>query len=324
MPPMLPDGRRLGAHLPLGRGMLKAVDRAAEIGADTLQIFTDNPAAWRRRPEPPAELPAFRTRIEELGLGPVAVHASYLVNLAGSDDALWERSIEMVIHELRQAPAFGVRFVNVHVGSHTGSGAEAGTVRVAEAVRRVLAGVPATAGGAVLVLENSAGSGDGLGVDVRELAAIAEACRAAGIDEDRLAFCLDTAHAWSAGHPFDEPAGVDAFLESFDAELGLARLVMVHLNDSRSERGSRVDRHEHLGAGRIGPAGLRRVLTHPGLRHVVTYLETPGMDEGYDAVNLARARSIAAGEPLASLPPDAPTGSRSRRTTADPAPERVA
>jgi deoxyribonuclease-4 len=304
--------------------MVKAANRAAEIGADTLQIFTDNPAAWRRRPEPPGELPAFRARLDELGIGPVAIHASYLINLAGSDDGLWERSIGMVTHELHGAPSFGASFVNVHIGSHTGSGVEAGTMRVAEAVRRILAAVPWTPDGAVLVLENSAGSGDGIGLDVEELSAIADACRAVGVDDARLAFCLDTAHAWSAGHPFDDPAGVDRFLAAFDASIGLDRLAMVHLNDSRSERGSRVDRHEHLGAGRIGPAGLRRVLTHPGLRGVVTYLETPGMDEGYDAVNLDRARSIAAGEALAALPPDAPTGTRPRRTSSHPAPEAAA
>ena len=103
----------------------------------------------------------------------------------------------------------------------------------------------------------------------------------------------------------DDPAGVDGLIAEFDAAVGLARLRMVHLNDSRSERGSRTDQHEHLGAGRIGAAGLRRVLTHPGLEHVAYLLETPGMDDGYDLVNMDRARDLVEGRPLADLPPDA-------------------
>ena len=138
-----------------------------------------------------------------------------------------------------------------------------------------------------------------------ELADIAEACLAHGIDRDRLGFCLDAAHAWAAGIDLSDPAATDRFLADFDGRIGLDRLVMIHLNDSKSELGSRVDRHEHLGAGGIGVAGLRHLLVHPSLAHVTYYLETPGMDEGYDAINVARARDIAAGRPLAALPPEA-------------------
>ena len=123
MPRMLPDGRRLGAHLPLGRGMVKAVDRAHEIGAGALQIFADNPTAWRRRAEPPAEQAAFRARLTELDIGPIAIHASYLVNLAGPEDDLFGRSVGLLASELRAAPGLSsARFVNVHVGSHRGAG----------------------------------------------------------------------------------------------------------------------------------------------------------------------------------------------------------
>ncbi len=302
---MLPDGRRLGAHLPLGHGMVRAVERAASIGADTLQVFSDNPTAWRRRTEPPAELPAFRSRMAELALGPLAIHASYLLNPAGADDELWNRSLELLVSELRIAPTFGARFLNVHIGSHRGAGVADGTRRVAHAVTSALGEVDGGPEGVVLVLENSAGSGDGVGVDVTELAAILEACAARGAELDRLGFCLDTAHAWGAGHELDRPEGVDAFLAEFDTRIGLERLRMVHLNDSRAERGSRSDRHEHLGVGAIGAEGLRRILTHPDLAHATYYLETPGMDEGYDVVNLRRAQAIAAGLPLEPLAPEA-------------------
>jgi deoxyribonuclease-4 len=309
MTAMLPDGRRLGAHLPLGGGMVKAVDRAGEIGASALQVFSDNPTAWKRRSTPPAELPTFRERLVAHDIAPVAIHAAYLVNLAGPEPDFFERSIEILAAELRGAPAFGARFVNVHIGSHRGEGVDAGVRRLADGVARSLAAadVDPTEGGvpARLVLENSAGAGWGLGVDLDELSRIADALDRCGVPADRVGFCLDTAHAWGAGIDVGSPDAIDAFLAGFDARIGLDRLVMVHLNDSRSELGSRLDRHEHLGAGRIGALGLGHLLRHPGLRHAAHYLETPGMDEGYDGINIARARAIAAGEPLDPLPPEA-------------------
>jgi deoxyribonuclease-4 len=311
MRPMLPDGRRLGAHLPLATGMLKAVDRANEIGANAMQIFTDNPTAWKRRAEPPRELDAFRQRTRELDIRPISVHASYLVNLAGSNAESYERSIAMLAHELRQAPTFGARYVNVHIGSHLGLGVAAGIERLGEGILRSIAaadeeaGADATAGpatSAMLVLENSAGSGGGLGTSVEELASIAGRIAALGIPDDRVGFCFDTAHAWGAGLDLASPSAIDDFLAAFDDRIGLGRLVLIHLNDSRSDRGSRTDRHEHLGAGQIGPEGLAHVLRHPRLAHVTYLLETPGMDVGYDAINLARARALVEGRHLERLP----------------------
>ena len=329
---MSPHGPRIGAHLPLAAGMVKAVDRAHEIGAEAMQIFTDNPTAWKRRAEPPRELGAFRERLLEHGIGPVSIHASYLVNLAGSNVESFERSIDLLAHELRHAPTFGARFVNVHIGSHLGLGVTAGIERLAEGIRRTLraadepfppdaapAGDAAPTPPPMLVLENSAGSGGGLGTSVHELARISAAVSTLGIPDERLGFCLDTAHAWGAGVDMGSPAAIDDLVATFDARVGLERLVMVHLNDSRSERGSRTDRHEHLGAGRIGPAGLAHVLCHPGLAHATFLLETPGMDEGYDAINLGRARALAAGMPLQPLPDGAFTLRGSARARTAPA-----
>ena len=323
---MLPDGRRLGAHLPLGAGMVKAVDRAHQIGASALQIFGDNPTAWRRRLDPPAEQEAFRARLAEFDIRPVAIHASYLVNLAGPDDAFFGRSVSVLASDLRAAPGFAGRFVNVHVGSHRGAGADAGTARLADGLALVLAEVDDGPGAAIVVLENSPGSGFGLGTNVAELADIAEAVASRGLPTSRIGFCLDTAHAWAAGIDLSEPAATDDFLADFDARIGLDRLVMVHLNDSKSERGSHLDRHEHLGAGTLGVPGPRHLLRHPAPAHAAYYLETPGMDEGYDAVNIARAHDIAACRPLAELPPEAMTmrGSRARTGPAPAEPEGAA
>jgi deoxyribonuclease-4 len=311
---MLPDGRRLGAHLPLGTGMVRAVDRAREIGARAIQIFGDNPTAWRRRLEPPREQPAFRDRLVEHDIGPVAIHAAYLVNLAGPDEDFFERSVSILTHDLQAAPGFAARFVNVHTGSHRGVGVKIGTTRIADGVARVLAETDDSPSAPILVLENSAGGGFGIGTTVEELAEIAEAVAARGVPDRRLGFCLDTAHAWGAGYRLSDPDAADELLASFDAMIGLDRLKMIHLNDSKAELGSNHDRHEHVGAGRIGEAGMAHLLRHPSLRHATYYLETPGMDEGYDAINVARARALAAGLPLEPLPPGAMDlrGSRAR------------
>jgi deoxyribonuclease-4 len=309
---MLSDGRRLGAHLPLGTGMVKAVERAHEIGADALQVFCDNPTAWRRRASLPKELPAFRERIAGYGIAPLAVHAAYLVNLAGDDPDFRERSVSVLAHDMRTSAAYGASFVNVHIGSHRGGGVETGIEALAHGVRQVLDAVPPTPDTPRLVLENSAGGGFNLGGTIDELSRIDAAIGARGADHERVAYCLDVAHLWGAGYDVRVERELDSLLDAFEAHIGLDRLVMVHLNDSRAELGSLIDRHEHLGAGRIGPDGIRNVLTHPRLGHVAFYLETPGMDDGYDAINLARARDIAAGRPLPELPPEAFLLRRSR------------
>ena len=179
----------------------------------------------------------------------------------------------MLANELRVGRAYGASFVNVHIGSHRGEGAGAGVERLTAGIVAALARADEgqdDPGDIAIVLENGSGGGFGMGTTVEELAEIDRSARAAGVPPERLAFCLDTAHLWGAGYPIDTAAGVDEVLAAFDEEIGLERLVMVHLNDSRSERGSRADRHEHVGAGRIGGQGLARMLTHPehGARRV--------------------------------------------------------
>ena len=153
-----------------------------------------------------------------------------------------------------------------------------------------------------------------MGATVAELASVLDAISRGGLPRDRIAICLDTAHLWGAGYRINEPEELDRLLDEFDAAIGLDRLAMMHLNDSRSELGSHADRHQHVGAGEIGEAGMRGILCHPRLVHVPGYLETPGMDEGYDAINMRRCRDLMAGRPLEALPPEALTmpGSRSR------------
>ena len=300
--------------------MLKAVERAHAVGATAIQVFADNPTSWRRRSEPPSALPEFRRRLAEHDIGPIAIHAPYLINLATSDPVFWERSVETLAAELRMGWAYGAHAVNVHVGSHMRQGPEQGIRQAGLGLARVLAKAGAAPGMPLIVLENSAGQGDGLGADLAELASILESAARAGADVERIGICLDTAHLWGAGHALDDPDAIDRLLEQVDAELGPRRLRMLHLNDSRADRGSRMDRHEHIGAGRIGRTGLRHLLRHPRLTDVPAYLETPGMDEGYDAVNMDRVRRLIADEPLDELPAEAFAlrGGRSRRVPVEP------
>jgi deoxyribonuclease IV len=335
-------GRPIGIHLPLGAGMVKATDRADAIGAAALQVFADNPTAWRRRTDPPRELPAFRARLAQLDLGPTATHAAYLINLAGTDEAFWGRSVSALAAELRMGAVYGAAFVNVHVGSHRGDGPEGGIGRLARGMAAALdevaaldavaaasedGALPPTGSSAtpLLVLENSAGGGDGIGSTLEELAAIAEAAGQAGVASGAFGFCLDTAHLWGAGYDLADPAVLDEVLLRFDALLGRERLAMLHLNDSKVPLGSHGDRHQHLGAGAIGERGMRALLSHPRLARVPAYLETPGMDEGWDARNMERVRILIAGEALPQLDEaalDLP-GSRSRRDRAAPALENA-
>jgi deoxyribonuclease-4 len=303
-------GRRIGPHLQVGHGLLKAAERAAEIGATAVQIFGDNPTAWRRRREPPVGVEAFRERLVEHGIQPLTVHGPYLVNLAGRDEAFWARSIETVAVDLAMAAHYGAVAVTIHIGSHRGMGAPEGIARLARGLRQVIE--RGQADQPRLLLENSAGGGDTVGATIEELAEIQEALLAAGVGPDQVGFCLDTAHLWAAGYDISDHEVLERLLARFDELLGPEQLRLIHLNDSRAALGSRSDRHEHVGAGTIGPEGMRAVLRQPRLASVPMVYETPGMDEGYDAVNMERIRLLIAGEELPGLPPEAFALRRSR------------
>ena len=320
------DGRLIGPHLPLGRGLLNAAERAKAIGATAVQVFTDNPTAWRRRSEPPKALAAFREQLADAGIGPIAVHAPYLINLCGGNEDFWEKSIATVANELRVGASYGASFVVMHIGSHRGLGRAEGIRRLAEGIGRVFDVADEAAGDSaagsdhlpMLVLENAPGSGDGIGASIEDLADIVAACAAAGLPMDRLGVCLDTAHLWGAGYDISHWSGVNELVTRIDEILGKERVAMLHLNDARSTLGSRLDRHEHIGAGQVGAQGIADLLNDPWLKTLPTYLETPGMDSGYDEVNLERVRLVLAGETLPRLPAEAFALRGSRTRTAPP------
>ena len=291
---------------------MRAARRSRQIGARALQIFSDNPTAWRRRSEPPPEAAEFVRYCAREGIGTISIHASYLINLAGSSEPFASQSRAGLIAEMQRAPAYGATLVNTHIGSHRGVGADAGLRRIVANVGAVLADSPSSVR---LVLENSSGGGDLLGSRIEELAAIVDGVAAPA---DRLAFCLDTAHLWGAAYDISSAAGAVQVVDSFASLIGLERLALVHLNDSRSSLASRSDRHEHVGAGRIGPEGLGALLRDPRLASTPFIMETPGADEGWDAVNLRRAWLLYGGaNALPELPPKA-----FRTTAGDSPPQR--
>lgn len=314
--------RLIGPHLQLGHGLLKAADRARAIGANAVQVFTDNPVAWRRREELPAELPEFRQRLAAAGIDHVAVHAPYLVNLCSANEEFWSRSVTTMARELVVGRAYGAQNVVMHIGSHRGEERDAGIERLVRGLAAVLREAeqvePANGPLPRLVLENAAGTGDGIGSSLEDLADILAAADSAGLPMERLGICLDTAHLWGGGYDVGSSTWIGWFTERADRLLGRANVLMLHLNDSRVELGSRLDRHEHVGAGKIGHDGLRDLLNHPWLGALPTFLETPGMDAGYDAINLERALLLADGQALPELPAEAFQLRRSTARTGPP------
>ena len=287
------SGFVLGAHLSIAgggsRGFPGAVDEARALGATALQIFTRSPSVWRARTIDAAEAAAFRTSASASGLRFVAVHAIYLLNLATPDDALYERSVAVLIEEVQRAEALGAVCVVTHLGAHRGAGAKEGASRVVAAIGCVLEATRRVE----LLLETSAGSGTTLGGRFDEIAEIVER-----VDDERVGVCMDTCHVFAAGYDIRTPKAVDTTLRRFDRIIGLASLRLVHLNDSAHEIGSHRDRHEHLGRGAIG-SGLAALVRHPALADVPFILETPKTLDGHrdaDAVNLRWARNARRGE----------------------------
>ncbi len=319
------ERRLLGPHLALGTGLRRAAARAEEIGATAVQVFTDNPTAWRRRSEPPHGLAEFRARMAALGIDSIAVHAPYLVNLCGGNEDFWAKSVATMANELKVGAMFGARYVVMHIGSHRGIERDAGIERLALGLRAVLAEADAAntqqrAELPMLVLENAAGTGDGIGASIDDLADIWESASRAGVAMDRIGICLDTAHLWGAGFDVATEAGIEDVVRRIDGEIGRDKVVMLHLNDSRTTLGSRLDRHEHIAAGRVGADGMRNLVTHPWLATLPTFLETPGMDIGYDKVNLDRVRMLIDGQTPPPLPAEAFEVRGARTRSAPPSP----
>ena len=271
-----------GAHC--GGGVKKALDRAAELGVDSMQLFVQSPRAWRFPDHDPADLAAFRERRKELGIGGVLVHAIYLVNLATPNDDFYDKSVSTLRSTVDAACAIEADVV-FHVGSHLGAGMEAGLERCVPALLETLELCTDTTW---LLMEDSAGAGGTIGRSLDELVALFDACER----HERLGVCLDTCHLYVSGIDVTDRDALDDLLDDLDARIGLDRLRALHINDSAAKLGSNLDRHANIGQGLLGEQ-LGVFLSHPRLQGLPAFLEVPGPDKhGPDAKQLKKVRKL--------------------------------
>jgi len=275
----------IGAHVSSSGGIHKAVDRALEIGADSMQVFTQSPRTWRPTNHDPATFEQFRARRAETGMGGVLCHALYLCNLAAPDDAIYEKSVAAMRNTMEVACGIGADGVVFHVGSHLGSGFETGLERVLPAMEQVL---ELCSDETWLLMENSAGAGGTIGRSLEELATIFER-----LDRHpRLGVCLDSCHLFVSGVDVTDPAALDACLDEVDAAIGLDRLRALHVNDSAAPLGSNRDRHANIGEGLLGKK-LGVFLGNARLQNLPAVIETAGPDNhGPDANEIRKAKRI--------------------------------
>ena len=286
---------RLGAHMSIAGGLPRAVDRAYATRCESLQIFTKSAGQWRARSLSCDEVEAFRMRARELDVRPIVAHASYLINVAAPDRTLRRRSMAALVEEMNRADALGLLGLVLHPGSYTTGTEERGLRLVGDAVNELLN--DRHDGRAMLLLEHTAGQGTNLGHKFEHLATIIDA-----VDQThRVGVCLDTCHLLAAGYDIASAGGYAQTFEQFDATVGLARLQVLHLNDSKYPCGSRRDRHDHIGRGWVGLKAFRRLLEDPRLAGLPMILETPkshrgpvGADEPdpADVQNLQTLRSL--------------------------------
>ena len=279
--------RILGAHMSIAGGVDRALARGAEVGCEAIQMFNKSSNQWRAKPLTADEIGRFRSLQIEKGISPVVSHGSYLVNLASPDAAMYRRSINAFGEEIDRCEALGIPYLVTHPGSHMGAGAPEGLARVTAALDELLDARPA--GHVSILLETTAGQGDNVGHRFEHLRTILEASRHPG----RLGVCVDTCHIFAAGYDLRTPAGYDSVMGELDRIVGLSRVAAFHLNDCKKDLGCRVDRHEHIGKGKLGIEAFRCLMNDARFEGVPMLLETPkGEDCAEDRVNLALLRSL--------------------------------
>lgn len=277
----------LGAHMSVAGGVSKAFERAQSIGCNTMQIFTRNQNQWKSKPLEAAEIERYHELARTTGIKPVVAHASYLINLGSPSPELWDKSIEAYQVELERADQLDILGVVLHPGSAMGTGEETGKRRIAQGLDRVHAATPAAR--TLTLLEITAGQGDHLGYRFEQLADIITALDAPA----RVGICFDTCHALAGGYEFRQAADYQRMWDAFDQALGLERLKVFHLNDSKKDLGSRVDRHTHIGEGFLGLAPFRLLLNDARFQALPMILETPKEEDmADDVLNLGRLRAL--------------------------------
>lgn len=262
-----------------------AVDRAAEVGATTFQMFTRNPNQWRFSPIPDETVSLFREKRVSAGFRRVVDHMPYLPNLASSDPGIKKASRQTLGEEVKRCDNLGVDYLVIHLGSHLGAGTVVGVRNISEAVNGAIAG---SSGESSVLLENMAGQRNCVGARFEELRMILDRVRR----DDRVGVCLDTCHAYAAGFDLVGEAAVQSTMGLFDDCVGYDRLKVVHLNDSKGALGSNLDRHENVGEGKIGVKGMKAILRYRGIVERPLIMETPFADTAEMKGSLAVVRRL--------------------------------
>ena len=276
-----------GAHMSIAGGMHHAFEEGEAVGCEAMQVFTKSSNLWKTKVLTDEDLLLWREAWSRSRSWPVVAHDSYLINLASPDEPLWRKSLDAFHHEVERCDALGIPSLIMHPGAHMGAGEEAGLGRIARAFNEVWRRSPRSR--TRVLIETTAGMGTHLGWRFEHLRGILERVKA----PERLGVCLDTCHVFAAGYDFRTEAGYDAVMREFDRVVGLDRLRCFHMNDSKRELGSRVDRHEHIGKGHIGREGFRRLVSDRRFRGLPMILETP-KEGGMDVRNLRLLRRLAA------------------------------
>ena len=276
---------RFGFHISIAGGFSKVVERARKRGCETIQFFSRNPRGWKYKSLDKEDVEEFRSTLKSSDLFPVFLHMPYLPNIASPEPRYHALSIDSMATELERAEQLKAQYVIVHIGhrmdSPEANAIEAVSQGINEALERATNSV-------VVLLENTAGQGSEIGSTFEQIAAIMDRVE----DQRRIGVCLDTAHSFEAGYDLSNQDGIGRTLESFDRLVGLKRLYLLHLNDSKTILGSRRDRHWHIGKGRIGLEGFRSLINHPSLRHLPGIMETPRKDTVEDLRNMKVIRSL--------------------------------
>jgi deoxyribonuclease IV len=300
--PAWKDGRiRIGIHTSIAGEISRALDIAAGLGANALQIFSASPRMWDRSASRilPADAERFRARQKELALGPLVIHCNYLLNLASPDPVLQARSLQALHREIVRALALGADYLVLHPGCALGGDTRAAISRLARGLKQAARGHKL--GELRILLENTAGQGSALGSRFEELRAILDAC-----PDLALGVCIDTAHVFAAGWDIRTAEGLDSALFALDRTIGIDRVPVIHVNDSKTPLGSRVDRHQHIGKGKIGLEAFARILNHRLLGSCAFILETPIDKPGDDQRNVAALWKLVRGTKPLRRPPGAP------------------
>jgi len=276
----------IGAHISIAGGLEQALYRGASIGCTAIQIFTHSNRSWIMPPLDDAQIDVFFQAKKETGITSIAVHASYLINLASPKQLVYSRSIQALCDELARCELLKIPFLVLHPGSPLGETAEYGITRISEALATIFTTVPHH--NTLLLLENMAGQGYTLGSRLEELAAIHTAIA----DRKRLGFCIDTCHAFAAGYSFTDPSSYQQFWNTCHTILGKKSVQLIHVNDSQGAYNSRVDRHADIGKGNIGIQAFSALINDPSLMHIPKILETPHNSLADDQRNLECLRSL--------------------------------